>query len=110
MGSGQALDSKDRTERVAVMTATDDRLRAVIVDALKAVVPDGDLATLDPGRSFHDQLDIDSVDFVNFAMTLERQLGLRIAEVDYPRLSSLNGCLAYLAPQVAALRGQPPTN
>ncbi|MCU0838384.1 MAG: acyl carrier protein [Rhodospirillales bacterium] len=92
------------------MTATDDRLRSVILDTLKAVAPDGDVENLDPGRSFHDQLDIDSVDFLNFAMALERRLGVRVAEVDYPRLSSLDGCLAYLTPRITAIDGPPPAN
>jgi acyl carrier protein len=88
------------------MALHDDTLRARVLDAFKAVAPDSDLDRLDPSRSFRDQFGIDSVDFLNFVMTLERELGLRIPEIDCPKLSSLDGCLAYLAPRLAGA-GQP---
>jgi len=46
--------------------------------------------------SFRDQLDIDSVDFLNFVLALEQRLGRTIPQLDYPRLSTLDGCVAYL--------------
>jgi acyl carrier protein len=73
------------------------RLRQVVIEALQTVAPDADVAVLDPARTFHDQFDIDSVDFINLILTLEKRLGVRIAETDYPKLSSLEGCLAHLA-------------
>lgn len=79
------------------MTLTDGELRALILAALQAVAPDADLAAVDGSRPFRDQLGIDSVDFLNFVMTLERRLGLRVPETDWPQLSTLDGCLAYLA-------------
>lgn len=75
---------------------SDEALRAVIVDCLLGVAPEADAARLDSHRSFHDQLDIDSVDYLNYILAIEERLGLRIAETDYPRLSSLEGALAYL--------------
>jgi len=89
-------------------SSPDEQLRALVLDALKTIAPDADFGELDDKRSFRDQLDIDSVDFLNFVMTLERRLGLRIAEVDCPKLSSLAGCLAYLAPRLAETGGLPP--
>lgn len=74
----------------------EQELRSEILEALKQVAPEVDTATLEPGRSFRDQLGIDSIDYLNFIVGLEERLGLRIAEIDYPRLSSLDGCLAYL--------------
>ena len=64
--------------------------------SLKQVAPEADTAALDPERSFRDQLGIDSIDYLNFMIGLEERLGVRIAEIDYPKLSSLGGCLAYL--------------
>ena len=77
------------------MAATD--LRSVVLGCLQAIAPEAKLAGLDPSRSFNEQLDIDSVDYLNFVMGLEEALGVRIAEADYPKLSSLDGCLATLA-------------
>ena len=77
------------------MAETD--LRAVVLGCLQAVAPEAQLATLDPARSFNEQFDIDSVDYLNFVVGIETALGIRIAEADYPKLSSLNGCLAVLS-------------
>lgn len=74
----------------------EEELRSEILKALKQVAPEVDTATLDSEQTFRDQLGIDSIDYLNFIVGLEERLGLRIAEVDYPRLSSLAGCLEYL--------------
>jgi acyl carrier protein len=76
---------------------TDADLRTLILDCLKSVAPEADVGRLDAHRSFHDQLDIDSIDYLNFVLAIEERLGTRIAEIDYPKLSSLQGALAYLA-------------
>ena len=68
----------------------------VIIDALAAVAPDADTGALDPARPFRDQIEIDSVDFLNFVLGIERRLGLRVPELDYPQFSTLDGCRAYL--------------
>jgi acyl carrier protein len=79
------------------MTIQDrDQLSALILDTLTAVAPDVDPGTLDPDVAFRDQFEIDSVDFLNFVMALERKLERRIPETDFPKLSSLKGCLDYL--------------
>lgn len=78
-----------------------EALRAVILDALREIAPEAELAGLDSAKSFHDQIEIDSVDFLNLMLALEKAFGLHIAETDYPLLSSLDGCIAYLAPRVA---------
>jgi len=79
------------------MTTQDrEQLSAVILETLVAVAPDVDPGTLDPDVAFRDQFEIDSVDFLNFVMALEKKLGRRIPETDFPKLSSLKGSLDYL--------------
>jgi acyl carrier protein len=60
------------------------------------VAPEAEIDTLDPDISFRDQIEIDSVDFLQFVLDLEKKLGISIPDVDYPKLSSLNGCLSYI--------------
>ncbi len=67
-----------------------------VLASLREIAPEVDTSSLDPAVSLRDQFDIDSVDFLNFVLTLEKKMGTRIPEVDYPKLSSLNGCLTYL--------------
>ncbi|WP_448203104.1 acyl carrier protein [Azospirillum sp. sgz302134] len=73
-----------------------DRIERAVLDALSGVAPDADLSALVPDRPFRDQFDFDSVDFLNFVLKLENALGIRVPELDYPQLISLDGCRAYL--------------
>jgi len=86
-----------RALRIKQMSTQDrEQLSAVILDTLTAVAPDVDPGTLDPDVAFRDQFEIDSVDFLSFVMSLEKKLDRRIPETDFPKLSSLKGCLDYL--------------
>lgn len=80
----------------------DDPLRQTVLDALAGVAPDIDAAALDPNINFRDQTELDSVDYLNFVLALERALDVHIPEQDYPRLSCLRGCLDYLPTRTAA--------
>jgi len=74
-----------------------ERLDAVIFEALLAVAPEADPAELDPDRPFRDQIEIDSVDFLNFVLGLEKRLNISVPDLEYPQLSTLAGCRAFLA-------------
>jgi len=76
---------------------TSDEITTVVVDVLKRIAPETDPASLQAGVSFRDQLDLDSMDFLNFVVALHERLGIDIPEVDYPRLASLDSAVAYLA-------------
>jgi len=73
----------------------EDSLKQRIGEALRTVAPEAQLEQLDPAVNFRDQIDIDSVDFLSFVLALEKTVGIRIPEIDCPKLSSLNGCLTY---------------
>lgn len=70
--------------------------------ALTNVAPEVDLGNIDPDKSFRDQFDFDSMDYLALMMDLDKQLGIHISEVDYPRLSSLAGCVQYLEDKLKA--------
>jgi acyl carrier protein len=78
---------------------TRDDLRRVVLEALAAVAPEVDLTTIAPRASLRDQCDLDSVDFLNFIVGIHAATGFDIPEVDYPKLSTLEDCLTYLAPK-----------
>jgi acyl carrier protein len=79
---------------------TADDIRKTIVDALTRIAPEIDPASIEPGTSFRDQLDLDSMDFLNFVLAVHDRLGVDIPEVDYPRLSTLDGAVTYLASRI----------
>lgn len=74
--------------------------REQILRLLGEIAPEADLAALNPDVSFRDQLDLDSMDFLNFVVSLHKAFDMDIPESDYPKYMTLNGCLA----QVAASR------
>jgi acyl carrier protein len=72
-----------------------------ILDLLTEIAPDVDASSVIPGIDFRDQFDFDSMDTLNFAIALHRELGVEVPETDYSQLASLDKCVAYLGPRVA---------
>ena len=70
--------------------------REVVIEALTQVAPDAEPAAVDPSGDLAEQLDIDSMDFLNFILASHERIGIEIPERDYPRLSTLDGAVAYL--------------
>jgi acyl carrier protein len=76
---------------------TRDEIRARVIRCLREVAPEADLAGLRPGAPLRDQLDIDSMDFLNFVIGLDRSLRVAVPESEYHRLATLDGCVGYVA-------------
>ena len=68
-----------------------------ILTALGAVAPEADLSNLDPAEPIRQQLDLDSMDFLNFVVSLDERLGVDVPEADYGKLATVDGAVAYLA-------------
>ena len=81
-----------------------EEIRNTLRQRLAQIAPEADLQSIDPKRRFRDQFDFDSVDFLNLALGLQEDLGIRIPEIDYPQLATEDSCVAYL--QAAVERGQ----
>jgi acyl carrier protein len=79
---------------------TPEEIKKTIIDTLTRIAPELDPASIETGTSFRDQLDLDSMDFLNFVLALHDRLGIDIPEADYPRLSTLDGAVAYLAAKI----------
>jgi acyl carrier protein len=75
---------------------TEEQLKELVLKTLGTVAPDVDLASVASDMEFRDQFDFDSMDFLNFIIGLHKALEIEIAEVDYPKLGTLNGCISYL--------------
>jgi acyl carrier protein len=74
-----------------------DEIKATLLQLLGNLAPEADLTQLKPDADIREVLDIDSMDFLNFAIAIHQALHIEIPEADYPRLATLNGCIAYLA-------------
>ncbi len=71
---------------------TEAELRERLLAILGAIAPEAREIDIDPEQSFRDQLDIDSMDFLNFVTAVHKQLGVPIPELE----ASLNGAVHYL--------------
>lgn len=77
-------------------------IRAAVLRNLKKIAPEAEPESIQPDVSFRDQLDIDSVDFLNFVVALHKELQTPIPEKDYPKLTTLNACIEYLTAATGA--------
>jgi acyl carrier protein len=75
---------------------TKSEIRQIVRQALSNVAPEADLDAIDSGKDLRDQIDIDSVDFLNFVNGLHKELNVDIPDADVAKLRTLNGCVAYL--------------
>ena len=72
-----------------------------IIDIIEDIVPDEDCSRLNPDDQLRDQLDLDSMDFLDIVMELRKQYKVEVPEADYPNLATLNSCIEYLEPKLA---------
>lgn len=73
------------------------QIREMILGILARIAPEADLASIQPDTRFRDQFEFDSIDCLNLMTTIQKEFGIEIPEVDYPKLATLNGCVRYLA-------------
>jgi GNAT superfamily N-acetyltransferase/acyl carrier protein len=71
-------------------------LREAVFDALQKIAPQASPAKLNAATPLRDQVDLDSMDWLNFLMALHERLGVDVPEADYAKLVTLDDLLAYL--------------
>ena len=81
---------------------TRDELREQVLQALAGVAPEADLGALRGNVALRDQLDLDSMDFLNFLVAVHQRTGVEIPEADYGKLATLDQLVAYLLRASAA--------
>ena len=77
---------------------TPNEIREVILDILDNIAPDEDLSDLKDSVPFRDQLELDSMDFLDIVMELRKRYRIQIPEEDYPELASMESTCKYLEP------------
>jgi acyl carrier protein len=79
---------------------SESELREAVLRALSEVAPEADPGTLRPDVDLRDQLDIDSMDFLNFVIGIHEELQVDIPEADYSRLRTLDDFVDYLGAKI----------
>ena len=79
-----------------------DEITEAVLRALSDVAPEADPATLRPDVDLRDQLDIDSMDLLNFVIGIHEQVHVDIPEADYALLQTLDEVVDYLVLKTAS--------
>lgn len=77
------------------MTPAD--ITETIAAELRRIAPEANLAGVDRSADLREALELDSMDFLNLLIALDRRLAIAIPEADYPKVATLAGLVDYLA-------------
>ncbi|MBL6705264.1 MAG: acyl carrier protein [Planctomycetaceae bacterium] len=75
-----------------------EQIRQVVLDILARIAPDEDLSDLDDAIAFRDQMELDSMDFLDIVMELRKMYRVQIPEEDYENLVTMASTVSYLTP------------
>ena len=81
---------------------TEDQVKQIVIDIINEIAPDEDTSDLKGAIKLREQMDLDSMDFLDIVMELRKQHGIEVPEADYPELASLDSCANYLTPKFNA--------
>ena len=81
---------------------TKDEARALLGRLLRGIAPEIDLDAVDPTEPMQEEVDLDSMDFLNLVTALHDETGIDVPERDYPRLATVEGFIGYVT---AAVKG-----
>ncbi|MDD3619258.1 MAG: acyl carrier protein [Desulfobulbaceae bacterium] len=79
---------------------TRNEIKNVILEIIEDIDEEADFDGLEADKPLRDQLDLDSMDFLDIVMELRKRYKLQIPEEEYPELSTLNSCVNYLEPKL----------
>ena len=77
---------------------TRDEVREAIVHILKDIAPDEDMSSINDDAILREQIDLDSMDFLDIVMELRKRFNIEVPESDYQELASMASCIQYLQP------------
>ncbi len=81
---------------------TKEACKQIVLDIISDIAPDEDLSNIKADVRLRDQLQLDSMDFLDIVMELRKRHGIEVPEADYMQLASLDSCADYLTPKFEA--------
>jgi acyl carrier protein len=79
---------------------TPAEIRDEILDILSEIAPDEDLSDLEDAKNFREQMELDSMDFLDIVMELRKRHRVQIPEGEYTNLASMASTVSYLEPKM----------
>lgn len=75
---------------------TDEELKVLLLRELRKIAPEAELDEIEPAADLRQQIDLDSMDLLNFMIAIHAATGVDIPEADYPKLATLRDAIGYL--------------
>lgn len=85
---------------------TPAEIREEVIDILENIAPDEDFSSLDDAQSFREQVELDSMDFLDIVMELRKRYRVQVPEQDFGNLESLQSTVDYLTPLMQDMERQ----
>jgi len=82
---------------------TKEQIKGTILEIIAQIIPDEDLSNLKGDIPIREQVELDSMDFLDIIMELRKRYGIEVPEDDYTQLATLDGSVAYLEPRMREL-------
>ena len=89
---------------IEIRKTMQNELSEIVMQELNNIAPEVDLANIDPAADLREAVDIDSMDFLNLVTALHHRTGIDIPEIDYPKLDTLSGIIAYLGAKLKSAK------
>ncbi len=80
----------------------EQQLRRTALEILQSIAPEVEPADIVGGSPLRNQVDLDSMDWLNFLIALHEKLQVDIPEADYARLVTIDDVVAYLGAKLSA--------
>ncbi|MDO9181586.1 MAG: acyl carrier protein [Bacteriovorax sp.] len=81
---------------------TNEEVRSKVLDIIADIALDDDVTGIKDEVALREQLDLDSMDFLDIVMELKKRHKIEVPQEDYTRLASMQSCVEYLAPKFNA--------
>ncbi len=81
------------------MALSNQEVRQHVLDIIADVALDEDLSDVKDHVALREQLDLDSMDFLDIVMELKKRHKIEVPQSDYPKLATLQSCVEYLGPK-----------
>lgn len=75
---------------------TPEDVRTTIAAVLHRIAPEVELDSVDPNEDLREQIDIDSMDFLNALIAIGEQTGVEVPESDYDQVDTLDRLVEYI--------------
>ena len=82
---------------------TKEQIKSVVMEIVAEIIPDEDLTDLRGDIPIREQVELDSMDFLDIIMELRKRYGIEVPEDDYMQLATIDSSVAYLEPRMKEL-------